>query len=175
VPYATVSATAAEHTVTVTSASKAWNIAGLRCAQVVTTNHSDAARWRTLPVLQVASPTPLGIAASVAAYRSGKRWLHELVAYLDGNRDLLGDLIAAELPGVGYTAPEATYLAWLDCASLGLDDPASFFLRHARVALNDGPPFGAGNDSRVRLNFATSSALLGQIVRALGTSVRASQ
>ena len=67
VPYATVSAAAAEHTVTVTSASKAFNLAGLKCAQIVTTNHADAARWRTLRVFQVAGPTPLGIAASIAA------------------------------------------------------------------------------------------------------------
>jgi cystathionine beta-lyase len=172
VPYSTVSPAAAEHSVTVTSTSKAWNIPGLKCAQVVTTNHPDAARWRTLPLLAVAGPGPLGVAASIAAYRSGTPWLRELVAYLDGNRRWLAELIAEELPAVTYRTPEATYLAWLDCAGLGLDDPATFFLQEARVALNDGPPFGTGNASNVRLNFGTSRELLERIVRAMGAAVR---
>jgi len=172
VPYATVSDATAEHTLTITSASKAWNIAGLKCAQVVATNHADAKRWRNLPVFQIAGPTPLGIATSTAAYAAGGPWLAELVAYLDGNRRMLGDLLAAELPEITFHAPEATFLAWLDCSALGLDDPARFFLDHAHVALSDGPPFGAGNDQHVRFNFATSRAILEQIVRALGTAAR---
>ena len=167
-----MSATAAEHTVTVTSASKAWNLAGLKCAQVVTTNHADAARWRTLPVFKVAGPTPLGIAASVAAYRSGGPWLADLTAYLDGNRRHLADVLAAEMPEVVCRPPEATYLAWLDCADLDVDDPATYFLKHARVALSDGPAFGAGYGSFVRLNFATSRALLEQILEAMAKSAR---
>ncbi len=172
VPYATVSVAAASHSVTVTSASKAWNLAGLKCAQVVATNHDDAARWRALPVFAVAGPTPIGIAASTAAYAQGGTWLAELTAHLDRNRRLLGDLLAEEIPEIPYRPPAGSFLAWLDCAALGLDDPASFFLQHARVALSDGPPFGDGSEQHVRLNFATSGALLEAIVRALGTAVR---
>ncbi len=170
VPYATVSAAAADHTVTLTSASKAWNLAGLKSAQLIASNHADAKRWRELPVFKVANATPLGIAASTAAYASGQPWLRELVAYLDGNRKRLGELIAAELPEVAYRPPEATFLAWVDCGGLGVDDPATFFLQHAGVALSDGPPFGAGNEQHVRFNFATSRALLEQIVRAMGAA-----
>ena len=83
VPYATVSEAAADHAVTVTSASKAFNLAGLKCAQVVATNHADAARWRRLRVFEVAGPTPLGIAATTAAYRDGGSWWRDLVAYLE--------------------------------------------------------------------------------------------
>ena len=100
VPYTTVSDAAAEHTVTVTSASKAFNIPGLKCAQVVTTNHADATRWRALPLLQAPGPTPLGIAASVAAYRAGRPWLADLRTYLDGNRRRLAELLAEHVPGV---------------------------------------------------------------------------
>jgi cystathionine beta-lyase len=173
VPYATVSEEAAEHSVTVTSASKAFNLAGLKCAQVVTTNHADAARWRTLPVFAVPGPTPLGVAATTAAYTSGEPWLRELAAHLDANRHLLGALLAEELPDVGYRPPEATFLAWLDCTALGVDDPADFFLRQARVAVNDGPPFGTGHDRYVRLNFATSTDLLERIIRSMGAARRA--
>jgi cystathionine beta-lyase len=172
VPYATVSDAAAAHTLTVISASKAFNLAGLKCAQVIASNHSDAARWRELRVFEVAGPTPIGIAASVAAYRDGGPWLRDLVAYLDGNRELLRDLLAAHVPAITFRQPEATFLAWLDCSALGLDDPARFFLDHARVALSDGPPFGAGCEQRVRCNFATSRALLEQIVEAMGAAVR---
>jgi len=168
VPYASVSPEAAEHAVTVTSASKAWNIAGLKCAQVVMTNHADAQRWRSIPLFKVAGPTPLGIAASVAAYRAGIPWLRELVDYLDGNRRRLGELLEAELPGVAYRAPEGTFLAWLDCRALGLQDPARWFLEETGVAVTDGPPFGPGSEQHVRLNFATSRTLLERIVRAMG-------
>jgi cystathionine beta-lyase len=172
VPYATVSDAAAEHSITVTSASKAFNVAGLKCAQVVATNHADAARWRELAIFAVAGPTPLGIAATTAAYRDGGEWLRDLVRYLEGNRQLLLAGLEAELPAITCRPPEATFLSWLDCSALGLDDPARFFLDHARVAVSDGPPFGPGCGQHVRLNFATSRALLEQIVTAMGAAVR---
>jgi cystathionine beta-lyase len=172
VPYATVSEAAAAHSITVTSASKAWNLAGLKCAQVIATNHDDASRWRTLPVFAVAGPTPIGVAASTAAYADGGAWLAALTAHLDRNRRRLVELLAAELPGIALHRPEGSFLAWLDCTDLGLADPADFFLRRARVALSDGPPFGTGSEQHVRLNFATSGPLLEQIVRAMGAAVR---
>ena len=171
-PYASVSDAASAHTVTVTSASKAWNLAGLKCAQVVMSNHDDAAHWRRLPVFKVPGPTPLGIAASTAAFSAGGPWLRELVEYLDGNRRLLARVIEAELPGVVYRPPDSTYLAWLDCSALGVADPASMFLRSGHVAVSDGPPFGAGSEQHVRLNFATSRAVLERIVGAMGAAVR---
>ena len=173
VPYATVSAAAAHHAVTVTSASKAWNMPGLKCAQVIAANHADAAAWRALPLFSVSGATWLGIVASTAAYFHGGPWRRELVAYLDGNRRLLGELLATQVPGVHYRQPEGTFLAWLDCAELGVEDPARFFLDKAKVALNDGPAFGAGYRDHVRLNFATSRQLLEEIVTAMGSAVRA--
>jgi cystathionine beta-lyase len=174
-PYATVSEAAASHTVTVTSASKAFNIAGLKCAQVITNNHDDAARWRTLGVFEVAGPTPIGIAASTAAYGAGREWLHDLVQYLDANRRRLAELVEHELPGVLWQMPQATFLSWLDCGALELGDPAQFFLDQAHVALSDGPPFGAYCEQRVRLNFATSRAMLDRIVTEMGAALRARQ
>ena len=174
IPYATVGPAAAHHAVTITSTSKAWNLAGLRCAQVIASHHDDAARWRSRSVFQVAAPTPLGVAASTAAYGEGVQWLDSLLAYLDRSRTLLGDLLADELPSVRYREPEGTYLAWLDCSELGLVDPARTFLDLGGVALSDGPPFGTGNDAMVRLNFATSHELLERIVVQMGAAVRSS-
>ncbi|HUI02379.1 MAG TPA: aminotransferase class I/II-fold pyridoxal phosphate-dependent enzyme [Acidimicrobiales bacterium] len=173
VPYATVSEAAATHTVTVTSASKAWNIPALKCAQVIASNHADAAAWRALPLHRVPDATALGIVASTAAYLHGRPWLGALVEYLDGNRHLLGELLAEEAPAIGYRRPEGTYLAWLDCARLDVADPAGFFLREARVALNDGPSFGQGWGRHVRLNFGTSRRMLERIVAAMGSALRA--
>jgi cystathionine beta-lyase len=173
IPYASVSAAAADHSVTVTSASKAFNLAGLKCAQVVATNHADAARWRSLRVFEVAGPTPIGIAATTAAYRDGRQWLRGLVEHLDGNRRLLFDRLGAEVPGIRGRPPEATFLAWLDCSALGLADPARWLLDRAEVALSDGPPFGPGCEQHVRLNFGTSTALLEQIVGRISASVEA--
>lgn len=172
VPYASVSDASADHAVTITSASKTWNLAGLKCAQVITTNHADAARWRRLPVFGVAGPTPIGVAASTAAYGFGGSWRTGLLDQLDHRRHLLGELLAEELPGVDYRAPEATFLAWIDCRGLGLDDPADRFLRQGGVAVSDGPPFGRGNDQFIRLNFGTSAELLERIVRAMGAAIR---
>jgi cystathionine beta-lyase len=173
VHYAGVSEMTAAHTITVTSASKAFNVAGLKCAQVIASNHDDATRWRALQVHEVPGPTPIGIAASTAAYAEGREWLHDLVAYLDGNRRALVDLLAAELPGVRCHLPEATFLAWLDCAALDLDDPARCFLDRGRVAVSDGPPFGPGCEQHVRVNFATSRALLERIVAGMAHAVAA--
>jgi cystathionine beta-lyase len=173
VPYATVSEATAAHTTTVTSASKAFNLAGLKCAQVIASNHDDAKQWRALRVHEVAGATPLGIAASTAAYRDARRWLDDLVAYLDDNRRRLVDLVAANLPGVECHLPQATFLAWLDCTALGLSDPARHFLDRAYVALSDGPPFGPRCEQFVRCNFATSRALLERIVGAMGASLPA--
>ncbi len=170
-PYAASCPAAAGHATTVTSASKAFNLAGLKCAQVVTTNHDDATRWRRLPVFAVPGPTPLGIAATVAAYRDGDAWRRELVHRLDANHRLLDELLRDELPGVRFRPPEATYLAWLDCAALGLPDPAAHFLHRGGVAVSDGPPFGAGAEQHVRLNVATSPDLLRRIVGRMGASL----
>jgi cystathionine beta-lyase len=172
VPYAAVSDATAAHAITITSASKAFNLAGLKCAQVIASNHTDAARWRAMRVFEVAGPTPIGIAASAAAYGPGRTWLRELVGYLDGNRRVLGHLLEAHLPGVLCRTPEATFLAWLDCSALDRGDPARFFLDRGRVALSDGPPFGPGCEQQVRLNFATSRELLGRIVESMGIAAR---
>ena len=118
-------------------------------------------------------PTHFGAIAQTAAYREGGPWLDALMAGLDANRKLLGDLLAAHLPTVGYLMPEATYLAWLDCSALGLgDDPAAVFLERGRVALNSGPTFGTGGAGHVRLNFATRPDLLEEGVRRMAASRR---
>lgn len=173
VPYASVSAAAAAHSVTLTSASKGWNLPGLRCAQIVLTNEADIAPWDRLSHLRSGGASILGILANRVAYAEGQPWLDVVIGYLDGNRTLLADLLAAHLPRVGYTMPEATYLAWLDCRALGLEDPAAFFLKHAKVAVRDGAGFGEPGRGWVRLTFATSRSILTRMIEQMGDALRA--
>ena len=165
VPYVTVSDAAARHAVTAVSASKAWNLPGTKCAQLVLSNDADAERWAEVGMLAEHGASNVGVAANIAAYESGGPWLADVLAYLDGSRHLLAELLAEHLPEVRYTPPEGTYLAWLDCRALGLGDhPAEFFHEHAGVALTDGPKCGDSGAGFVRHNLATPRAVLEQSV-----------
>lgn len=165
VPYASVSEAAAGHTITGTSASKAWNIPGLKAAQLITSNEADEAVYRRFGFAVVHGASTLGVIASAAAYRDGDAWLAETVRYLQGNRDLLADLVAERLPQVRWRPPEATYLAWLDVAALELDgSPAEALRERAGVTLTDGALCGAGSEQHVRLVFATPAPVLEETV-----------
>jgi cystathionine beta-lyase len=96
----------------------------------------------------------------LAAYRDGGAWHDALLRYLEANRDFLMDYVRRHLAGIGISPVEGTYLAWLDCRSLGLGDPFTFFLERAKVAFNDGKTFGAAGDGFVRLNFGTPRSIL---------------
>ena len=147
------------------SASKAWNLAGLKCALVVAADEAVREGLRRLPVEARYRSGHLGVIASLAAFRDGVAWLDGLIAHLDRNRRLLAELLARELPAVGYAMPQASFLAWLDCRALGLgDDPAKAFLQRGRVALTSGMAYGPGGAGHARLNMGTSAALLGEAV-----------
>ncbi|MEU7380275.1 MalY/PatB family protein [Streptomyces sp. NPDC042207] len=175
----------AENGFALTSASKAWNLAGLKAAVAVAGNES-ADDLRRMPEEVGHGPSHLGILAHTAAFRDGGDWLDELVLGLDANRSLLGELVKEHLPDVGYVPPQGTYLAWLDCTGLGLHDdrptdgpgvvsdlagPARLFLDEARVALSSGHVFGSGGAGCVRLNFATSPTILREALTRMGRAV----
>jgi cystathionine beta-lyase len=147
------------------SASKGWNLPGLKCAQLVTASEPMRAIVARLPEELTFAASNLGVMASIAAYREGGPWLDELLLLLDENRGLLASLLAGRLPAVRYAPPQATYLAWLDCTSLDLSaEPAQVFLERGRVALRPGPDFGSGGRGFVRVTIATSAAILTEIV-----------
>ena len=174
VPYAIVSAAAAHQAITAVSASKAWNLAGLKCAQLILTRPEDLQRWRELDHFAGNSTATLGVLAHAVAWNQGDDWLHGVLDYLHGNRDLLGRLLRQHLPQVGYLPPQGTYLAWLDCRALALDmPPHAFFRRHAHVALTDGGECGHGGEGHVRLNFAMPRPLLVQTIERMAAAVAA--
>jgi cystathionine beta-lyase len=171
-PYASLSPVTAGHTVTATSASKAWNLPGLKAAQLLISNEADAAHWAQPGLFAAHGAANLGVVANTAAYGEGQPWLDAVLGYLDGNRRLLGDLLAERLPEVGYVPPEGTYLAWLDCRGLGIEGSVGeHFLRHAGVAMIDGPECGAPGAGHVRLNFATPRPVLETIVDRMAASL----
>ncbi|MGH3447179.1 MAG: MalY/PatB family protein [Nocardioidaceae bacterium] len=153
------------------SASKAWNLAGLKAAMAVAGPEASTDLAR-MPEVVSHGPSHLGVIAHAAAYEHGAEWLDALLEGLDRNRKLLADLLAEQLPDIGYQQPEATFLAWLDCRELGLgDDPAAAFLERGRVALTPGPDFGTGGLGHVRLNLATSPDNLTEAVRRMAASL----
>jgi cysteine-S-conjugate beta-lyase len=176
VPYASVSEQTAGHTVTATAASKGWNLPGLKCAQLILSNDADAAIWAEKGFMFEHGASTPGVWATTAAYRDGGPWLADVLAYLDGSRQLLADLLAEQLPDVRYQAPEGTYLGWLDCRDLFADRaiadrPAEFFLAKAQVMLTDGAACGDAGQGHARLNFATPRPILAEIVQRLSDAV----
>jgi len=173
IPYASVNEVAAGHTVTAIAATKAWNIAGLKCAQFVISNDADAEVWKTVGAFAHGAST-LGVVASIAAYNDGRAWLDEVIDYLDGNRKLLARLIEEHLPGARYAMPEGTYLAWIDFTSTPLDgDLGTFFRERAHVAITDGSACGEVGKRCVRFNMAMPRPLLERAIRQMGAAIAA--
>lgn len=172
VPYASVSAAAAEHTITAASASKAWNLAGLKCAQIILSNDADEESWQTFGFMASHGTANLGVVGNTAAYTAGRRWLDDVVDYLDGNRRLLAELVATHLPGVRYTPPDGTYIAWLDFRECGIEgDVAEFFRTEAGVALTDGSACGEVGRGFARFIFAMPRPLMIEAIERMGQAL----
>ncbi|WP_040167780.1 MalY/PatB family protein [Microbacterium gorillae] len=173
VPYASLTEATAAHTITATSASKAFNMPGLRAAQVILSNAEDAASWDDAAAeASGAHPSTIGVLANAVAYESGGPWLAELVDYLDGNRRRFGELLAELIPDMGYVAPQGTYIALLDARRLGIEgSPADFFREHARVALTDGIACGEAGEGHVRIILATPRPILEEAVRRMAAAL----
>lgn len=167
-PFLSVSSAAREHGVCATSASKAWNLAGLKCAVMVTASERMRPLVAGMPVEVGWRTSQLGLLASIAAFTDGEPWLDGVVAALHANRILLGELLDAQLPGVVYRQPSASYLAWLDFRALDWgDDPSVAALERAKVALHDGPSFGRQGRGFARLNFGCSPEVLTEAITRL--------
>jgi cysteine-S-conjugate beta-lyase len=164
-PFVSLGGAAAEHGVTLASASKAFNVAGLKGAVAVAGSASMEGLLGRLPDSCQYGAGLFGVLASLAAWSSGADWLDALLGQLDHARAEFGRLLGERLPGARYVPPEASYLAWVDCAPLDLGpEPAAVFLDRGRVALGRGLDFGAPGDGFVRVTIGTSSALLSAIV-----------
>ncbi len=171
-PFVSLGGAAAEQGVTLASASKAFNIAGLKGAVAVAGSASRQRLLARLPSSCQYGAGLFGVLASLAAWSSGDEWLDALLAQLDHARTEFGRLLGQRLPEAGYVPPEASYLAWVDCSRLDLGpEPAEVFLDRGRVALGRGLDFGPPGDGFVRVTIGTSSALLAEIVDRMAAAV----
>jgi len=177
IPIASLSDAIAARTVTITSATKSFNIPGLRCGAM----HFGTAALRErfharVPTRVLGSPSIIGIDATIAAWDHGQPWLDEVLPYLDANRQRMAAFLKAELPAIRFHAPEATYLCWLDCSALGLPGKAfDFFHDKARVAFSPGEAFDPARADAVRFNFATSAPILDRILARMAEAVRSNR
>ena len=156
----------AEHLPIAVLPSKTFNVPGLFCGFAIIPNQNLLERYKkTVECMAMHVSSPGLVAAQVAFSGACDAWLAELRTYLTGNRDFLVKFVREELPGIKTTIPDATYLAWLDCTELVKSGkisgtPQAFFLKSAKVALNEGRDFGSGGEGFVRLNFGCPRATL---------------
>lgn len=165
IPIASLNAAIAANTITLIAPSKTFNIAGLHTSVAIIQNPEVRELYKSARQGVVSNPGLLGFTAARAAYLHGEKWLQEVLAYLEGNRDWLVAAVQERLPGIRMFRPEGTYLAWLNCSALNLlPCPCQFFLEKARVGLNDGQAFGPGGKDFVRLNFASPRSMLEEAI-----------
>jgi cysteine-S-conjugate beta-lyase len=172
VPVASLSPAAASRTVSIHSASKAFNVAGMRHAVAHVGPELLRQHMAALPDHLMGSINIAAAGVTEVAWRDGDQWLAAVLAYLDRNRHALASLLAEHLPAVTYRVPDATYLAWLDCRALGDGDAPFEQFRRRGVQLSPGPDFGPSGAGHVRLNFATSAAVLTTIVQQMSGTDR---
>lgn len=170
IPIASLDSSVAQRTITLMSAAKTYNIPGLKAGFAIVTDTALREHFNASRLGMVDSVNILGLEASLAAFRDCADWRDDVVAYLQENRDYLAKAVAERLPGVRMEAPEGTYLAWLDCSALGLADPQSYFIEHARVAFSAGSDFGARYNQFVRLNFGCTRQTLVEAVDRLAST-----
>ncbi|CAN5444259.1 aminotransferase class I/II-fold pyridoxal phosphate-dependent enzyme [soil metagenome] len=164
IPFASLSQDAAARTVTITSAGKAFNLAGLRCAIAHFGPEWLLDRRDAEPPDLYGAVSVPGVAATLAAWQHGDQWQDSLLAVLDRNRRRVHHVLSEQVPLLRQHLPEATYLAWCDVAALGIDDPVAAVRKHGRVMVDGGVPFARGAGQFIRINFATSSSILERIL-----------
>ena len=162
-PFLSVSDDAKEVGIIITSASKSFNFAGLKCALIITESARLKEKINAMPPALTWRASLFGAVASTAAYSESDEWLDGVLITLNENRNLVKKLIDTKIPTIKYRIPDFGYLAWLDVSSLGLgSDPAGQILERSKLALNAGVLYGPKHSNFVRLNFGTSEEIINQ-------------
>lgn len=160
-PIASLDPEIAQKSITLMAPSKTFNLAGLQCSFAIIPNPELRQRFLSSKKGLVPWVNLMGLQAALAAYQDGQEWLDQLLVYLEANRDYLVKYVRETLPGISTSAPQGTYLAWMDCRDAGIEDqPGRFFLEKGRVGFNEGAIFGKGGEGFVRLNFGCPRSLL---------------
>jgi len=176
IPIATLSPEVAGRTVTLMAPSKTFNVAGLDCGYAIIQNRDLRGSWQNARYAIVPGVNIMGQVAALTALKEGQEWLDQVIVYLQGNRDFLAEYLRRKLPAIRMCRMEATYLAWFDCNDAEIPgNPAEFFLREARVGLNNGPDFGKGGEGFVRLNFACARKTLAEALDRMSAAMNRAQ
>ena len=173
VPFASISEEMAKRTVTFNSATKSHNMGGVRCAIAHYGSEDLRRRFDRFPEGMRGGSNAIGHRATRIAWEQCDDWLDYTVRYLEGNRGYFAKFVECELPGLRHLRNESTFLAWVDCRELGLEeDPAGFFLRQAKVGAYSGAQFGPDGAGFIRMNFATSRSILSEKLERMATALR---
>jgi len=163
VPVASLSPETAERTMTCIAPSKTFNLAGMSTSSIIIANPALRKEFRKITDgLHISNGNIFGTIASEAAYTSGDQWLDELLTYIDGNIEFTVDYLGKMLPEIIPSVTEATYMIWLDCRKLGMNgsELMNFFVNRAGIGMNEGSSFGPGGEGFMRMNVATTRAVL---------------
>ncbi|MBP7213727.1 MAG: PatB family C-S lyase, partial [Anaerolineaceae bacterium] len=174
-PIASLAPEVSKITATFMAPSKTYNIAGLHASVAIIQDDELRAKYEGYKSFLVGSPNVLALIAAKAAYEFGDEWLAEQLVYLQGNRDFIDEMISGgDLPGIKWSKPEATFLAWLDCRDLPVEgNLQEFFMRTAKVCMNDGSTFGKAGEGFLRLNYGSTRAVLKQALDQMTEAIRA--
>jgi cystathionine beta-lyase len=167
-PYASIGDKFAQQSISCVSPTKAFNIAGLQIANIVTDNIDFRKKIdRAINDNEVCDVNPFGVVALIAAYNESASWLKELVEYLKGNYEHLKNVFSLELPMYNVIKLEATYLAWIDCSvtQLKSQDIAELLLDKAKVMINPGIMYGKDGDDFIRINLACPRSVLNEALQ----------
>jgi cysteine-S-conjugate beta-lyase len=171
-PFLAVSDEAREVGITVTSASKGFNLAGLKCAVIITNSVAIKEKINSMPISVAFRASLFGAVAATAAFKDSVSWLDSVMKTLDENRKLVKNLIDSQIPAIKYRIPDFGYLAWLDLSALNLgDDPSKAILERGKVALNGGHMYGPQHAQYVRFNFGTSPEIITEAFDRIITSL----
>lgn len=171
IPYLALNEDARQTGVCITSASKAWNLAGLKCAQIITQDENLQKKLNELPITTPWRASILGAWASYIAYKDGEKWLKAVLKNIDRNRKYLAKLLKRHMPKAKYELPRSTYLAWVDLTAYELEDATKVILEKAKVAFNNGKDFGPSGHNFVRINLATSKKILRKAIKRAGKAL----
>ena len=173
-PMASISEEIRKHTITCTSSTKTFNLAGLQVATVIFPNLNMKNQYDAiLKKIETYRNNAFSIVANTIAFTEGKEWFLDATTYIEENIKYAVDYINSNIPQIKVSIPDSTYLLWLDCRNLNLDgdDLVDFFVNKARLALNDGRLFGDGGDGYMRINIACPRRILEKALYQLENAV----
>ena len=174
VPFASISEEFAQNSITCMAPSKTFNLAGLEASSIIIPNKRLRDNFREASYAIMPGPNLFGLAAMEAAYLHGDEWLEEVLQYLQGNLDFLLEYFEEKIPSIRVIRPQGTYLVWLDCRALGMDDMTlrDFMRQQAKVGLDDGFLFGRGGSGFQRMNIACPRKLLEEALMRIEKAVK---